>query len=127
MNYYEEFCGSHDELLGLEVVNTVHEDDYSVRFNLSDGRCILMKHDQDCCEDVRLVECDIDLLSVKGLIKKFEKTTVEVDGADSCCLATFYNITIGNDTFNMRWLGESNGFYSVGVSVYLLNKLGNKQ
>lgn len=110
-----------DGFLGLEVKSVeIARENEEVHFILTDCRKIVMEHSQECCEDVYLAEVDTDLCSLSGIITKFEEAFVEISSEDEYLGATFYNIVVGNTSFNMRWCGSSNGYYSVSVCASLV-------
>ena len=103
----------------------------TLTITLDDGTTIRMYHPQECCEHVRIVDTGDatreDL--VGGLLVEFYETSSpnsngdeeEESESDSSWgwvqQWTYYNIRTTKGDCNLRWLGESNGYYSTGVTV----------
>jgi len=107
---YDMPSGAYDENEIIEVY-----------FETESGRTFKMYHDQDCCEDVRLIDVAggelHDLLGEK--ILKAYKSSVSNDDPDPYSDSetwTFYVIVTNKVSLCLRWLGESNGYYSEEVS-----------
>lgn len=83
-------------------------------------------HEQDCCENVRILEIhgDIsDLLNSPILVAEERVNPIESDDWPAAnndwiesCTATFYEFATIKGSVTIRWLGESNGYYSESVS-----------
>lgn len=94
-----------------------------VVFECEDGTKYEMYHDQDCCEYVSLED-------VSGWNKDLQDATVlwaresgnTGDCSDGACEWTFYNIQTDKGHVQLRWYGESNGYYGTGVSFYEVTK-----
>ena len=105
---------------GLEI------DSEKVIFNCSDGSQYTMLHEQDCCEDVRILDVcgDIsDLLNSEILLTKEktgdeEKLVKSYEYKDQSHCWTFYTLATIKGYVDIRWLGESNGYYSEEVSIF---------
>lgn len=107
----------------------VSEDKESIRLFASDGDVFLMAHQNDCCEHVRLIDVTGDLDDLLGtpLLRAYETTTEEdasrPDEAltyDESFTWTFYHFATIKGYVTLRWLGESNGYYSEGVDFFQL-------
>ena len=96
-----------------------HEDE--VVFTFTDQSRVMMYHSQDCCETVYLADVTGDFDSIKGspVLRVFENTQdgSHEEGSYGSRLYTFYTITTFDASVTLRWIGESNGYYSVGVSM----------
>ena len=84
------------------------------------GRTFRMYHEQDCCENVLLEDVAGYIVSIVGfpVTMSYETTSEDKLGREfgEEHLWTFYTIATVQGTVVLRWLGESNGYYSVGVS-----------
>lgn len=94
-----------------------------VEFVCADGTEYTMYHDQDCCESVYIsdVEGDVsDLLGsvvvVAESVDSSEQPAPPGDYVDSYTW-TFYRIATVKGFVVIRWLGESNGYYSESVTI----------
>lgn len=92
------------------------------------GKHYRFYHDQDCCESVDLddFEGDADHL-VGALIVSAEEVASEApegreDEWTESQTWTFYKIETNKGGIWMRWLGESNGYYSESVEFIWVNK-----
>lgn len=101
--------------------------DNLIEFITSDGSVYLMKHEQDCCEDVNIEDISGDLNDLIGcVLLKAECTTMENSQVKGelleksklyeSCTWTFYNLATKKGYVTIRWFGSSNGYYSEKVS-----------
>ena len=110
----------------IASVEGLDEGSYEVLFRFIDGGTSRFYHSQDCCENVDLADYDApDPEDLEGhYIISAEET--EGDGerpenAESYTW-TFYNIHTSGGSIWMRWLGESNGYYSESVDIDTNNR-----
>lgn len=75
-------------------------------------------HEQDCCESVYLYDINGDLNDLVGevLNQVEEVSRVAKDGEFSDGTWTFYKLATRKGYVTLRWLGESNGYYSEEMS-----------
>ena len=81
-------------------------------------------HEQECCEEVWLEDFDAEVEKLRGsvvLSAELVSNTQEDTGWGSQTW-TFYKIETNKGGIWMRWLGESNGYYSEEVSFIHVNK-----
>jgi len=113
-------------LLGLTFTKIQAGDEYLV-FETSCGRVFMMFHYQDCCESVFIesIVGELDdllnapiLLSEEVVSHEDPKTmlTVPVYHEDSFTW-TFYKLATIKGYADIRWYGESNGYYSESVDL----------
>ena len=91
----------------------------SVTFRTSDGSRYEMYHQQDCCEVVQIEDiiftgCIDDLIGVPVLVAEESSADAETDEWSSGTW-TFYKIATAKGWVDIRWLGESNDYYSESV------------
>ena len=84
-----------------------------------DGSYFWMEHYQDCCESVSIVDIDgdfsSDMIGARWLgYDERSESGSENDWGSSTW--TFYTLKTDRGYTWLRWLGESNGYYSEGVS-----------
>jgi hypothetical protein len=108
------------ELVGevfISVIGAVGDDMVFLR---DDGTGFYFHHVQDCCEQVSINEIVGDLADLIGtpILDAREESDDTFGGtcAESCTW-TFYRFTTIKGTVVVRWLGESNGYYSESVDL----------
>jgi len=94
-------------------------------FRMMTGNLIL-EHQQDCCESVAVEDLEGDAEDLVGQVLLHAEEVVNGDGKrhkgkepdyGESTTWTFYKFrTTGGDLW-IRWLGESNGYYSERVTV----------
>lgn len=116
------------ELLGYTIIKVEMLDDYCIKFYRDDGAVVKMEHHQDCCESVRIVDVSGELSQLTGLVVEAEAVTndeykEESDQLyyDEDYLWTFYKIGTVNEFVCIRWLGTSNGYYSIDVGIEVVS------
>jgi hypothetical protein len=88
-----------------------------VEFKDSLGNKYQMYHDQDCCESVWLEDqCG----SWDDIIGYPILSAYDIE-AEQCrgLTWTFYTIATFRGSMTLRWVGESNGYYSESVEFYI--------
>lgn len=118
------------ELVGktIKEITGLKKGSDEVRFIMDDGNTYLFCHYQGCCESVDLNDFDVSAKSLDGgkILSAEEVTNVD-DGDKPGDFAqnwtwTFYKIETDKGGIWMRWLGESNGYYSESVDLVWENK-----
>ena len=93
-----------------------------ITFTTTEGDRYSMFHYQDCCESVSIHDIVGDMQDLVGSeILVAEETTGESPaGWDDVChdshTWTFYKFATRKGYVDIRWLGESNGYYSESVT-----------
>ena len=109
-----------------KVMKEVDVGNDNIKFVTVDGEVYNMYHDQDCCESVSVesVVGDVqDLIGVPLLVAEESSSNANPDGAEvseyqESFTWTFYKLATIKGYVDIRWYGESNGYYSEGVSLY---------
>lgn len=108
------------ELLGKTITAVDGAEGHDVlSFTVDDGTVYEFYHEQDCCESVAISEIIGDLKDLIGspILEAEEISNVlhpAPENADSYTW-TFYKFGTIKGHVNVRWLGESNGYYSESV------------
>ncbi len=126
------------ELLG-KTLTEIKKNDNELIFIVNDGTQFKMYHAQDCCESVSIEDINGDLDDLIGtpillaeevsneefenaFKNKFNKTNKYGSKSDSegnyepdSWTWTFYKLATIKGYVDIRWYGESNGYYSEGV------------
>lgn len=85
-----------------------------------------MFHDQDCCEHVSIEDVQGDVEDLIGspilLAEKVTNSETYPDGVPKSDYTesftwTFYKLATIKGSVTIRWLGESNGYYSEDVTI----------
>lgn len=107
MNYLDEIVG--------KIVNRIEKyKDTELKFYMKDGSIYVMRHLQDCTEDVHIED-------INGDLSKFRNTRIAKayvsKGNSFYGKYTFYHLTsYSGEYLTIRWIGTSNGYYSVEVN-----------
>jgi hypothetical protein len=108
-----------DKFYGKTIVGVdgLEEGSGEVCITFEDGSALHMWHSQDCCESVSI--CDIDQAgNLDGAIfYEMEETSQHGNTSYGDETWTFYTIKTNQGYVWIRWYGESNGYYSTGVST----------
>lgn len=109
---------SMQDMVGKTFTNVfVNKEDDEIHFTCAEGTYIMF-HNQDCCESV-------EIESIVGDIKDLEDTPIlgaeEASGRGETewgsTTWTFYKFKSAKGYVDIRWLGESNGYYSESVDL----------
>lgn len=99
--------------------------DEEIHFETDDGITYMMYHDQDCCENVLVedINGELEWLIGSPIITAEEATNADDEYKDfpppehpDSYTWTFYKIATAKGHVVIRWLGESNGYYSESVA-----------
>ena len=111
-------------LIGKTLVSIVgmEEGSEEIIFTTLDGKQYKMYHEQDCCESVTVDDVCGDVMDLIGspLILAEERTSeenppdVNIEYQESFTW-TFYHFATIKGYLDLRWYGESNGYYSESV------------
>lgn len=96
----------------------VDRDENVIYFRTSCGRFFRMYHEQDCCEHVFLDDIvgDIDDL-IDSPILRAEESSNSRENSEGSETWTFYKFATRKGYVDLRWIGESNGYYSESVYI----------
>lgn len=107
-------------MIGVTMKSVVNEDNARLVFTTEDGRRFVFFYEPDCCASCSIEDVCGDLPDLVGspLVEAEEVSNYEREAppsADSYTW-TFYRFSTVKGTVTVRWLGESNGYYSESVS-----------
>lgn len=114
-----------NELIGKTIISIkgMEKGSKEIYFTCSDGSKYKMHHYQDCCEYVRVEDIcgDVNRLLNTPILKAEERTSNERDKWGDSSTWTFYTLATSKGYVDLRWLGESNGYYSESVDFCLVD------
>ena len=107
----------------VQVSGSVGGDEMT--FVTAQGERFMFAHSQDCCESVDINDIVGDLQDLVGepmlLAEEVQgETPVDFDEGDHESVTwTFYKFATRKGYVDVRWLGESNGYYSERVELFV--------
>ena len=110
-----------EEMVGKVFTSVRNENTELVFQNATES--FVFFHQQDCCESVSIEDVCGDLQDLVGepllLAEEVEGVTpVDFNEMEHDSVTwTFYKFATRKGYVDVRWLGESNGYYSEGVSL----------
>lgn len=115
-----KLCENVSVLLGKTIVSIedCNVDSEEIFINTSDNKRYVLLHTQDCCEHVRLVDVIGDIEDIIGCpLTMAEEVAQQEDSNWGTQTWTFYKFATIKGYVTLRWLGESNGYYSEEVDL----------
>ena len=112
-----------EDMVG-KVFTSIRNEDTELVFENATERFVFF-HSQDCCEHVSIEDVCGDLEDLVGepLLLAEEvsgETPVDFNEADHESVTwTFYKFATRKGYVDVRWLGESSGYYSEGVDLFV--------
>jgi|TARA_R100000501_G_C2611990_1_gene106373 hypothetical protein len=130
MYYYDHDSVEPSEMLGKTMKSVVqHTGNHGdqLTFTTTEGQVYVFVHIQDCCENVRVEDItgDLDDLVGSPLLQSEGVTSSDTNKPDDWSESwtwTFYKFATNKGYVTVRWLGESNGYYSESVDLFRLKK-----
>lgn len=109
-------------IVGVTMASVVQAGVDRITFNATDGRSWEMDHGQDCCEVVEIEDICGNLEWLVGSpITQADEESCDAGKGESSTW-TFYRIGTAKGLVVIRWLGESNGYYSERVDFTEVRK-----
>ena len=107
-----------ETLIGKIVIEIKNIENKQLYFNCEDGSVLYIAHDQDCCESVSIddITGDLDDLLNSPILLAEESSNRDESAMHESATWTFYRFATFKGYVTIRWFGESNGYYSEGVS-----------
>ena len=118
------------ELIGKILVDVINVDNNELIFICDNGDKYKLYHQRDCCEHVEIEDICGDLKDLIGnpvLIAEENSTDINPDGVEipewqESFTWTFYKLATIKGYVDVRWYGESNGYYSEEVDFIKADK-----
>ena len=115
---------SFEDLQGRTLSKVLKLDDYELRFHLTEDHYVRMYHMQDCCESVYIEDIVGDLDDLVGTplllveeVSNYEGESKEYSESETW---TYYRFRTIKGSVDIRWYGESNGYYSESVDIEIV-------
>lgn len=109
------------DLIGKTMLSVVNSEREELIFTTVEGKKYKLYHWQDCCENVYIESVVGDLADLVGeplLVAEEATGETPADFKDELSESyswTFYKFATRKGYVDVRWLGESNGYYSESV------------
>lgn len=111
------------DLVGQTItsIKGLKKDSGDVYFTTTTGKEYKMYHSQDCCESVLIEDIcgEVEDLIGSPILQAEENSSEDTSNTPTfrgeSCTWTFYRIATIKGQVVIRWLGESNGYYSETV------------
>ena len=110
------------DLLGKTMTSVKNVKDEELVFTTTEGKSFKFYHSQDCCESVTIESIVGDLADLVGeplLVAEESTSDKNPEGVTKEYQAsftwTFYKFATRKGYVDVRWYGESNGYYSESV------------
>ena len=112
-----------EDMLGKTLIGVdINEGRDVIDFATTDGEKFRLYHTQDCCETVSLNEVIGDMMDLIGsplleaeCVESENDAYPKPDDYSESWTWTFYKLGTIKGRVTLRWLGESNGYYSERV------------
>lgn len=121
-NYKNSFVVSIDQLVGV-IPTYIRVEEDMITITTSQGTFIF-HHEQDCCEYVRIEDITGDIQDLVGhpllLAEEVSSEDEPAPANPDSYTWTFYKFATIKGYVDVRWLGESNGYYSESVDLVFI-------
>ena len=109
-----------EQLKGMTITAVVYkETNESLLIHLN-THVLEMTHHQECCESVYLADVVGSFEDLIGYpLLEVSESIVDIATEDYSSTASYYNFRTIKASVQLRWVGESNGYYSETVDCYL--------
>jgi hypothetical protein len=124
VNTVVDLVKSFEDLQGRTLSKVLKLDDYELRFHLTEDHYVRMYHIRDCCESVYIEDIVGDLDDLVGTplllveeVSNYEGERKEYSESETW---TYYRFRTIKGSVDIRWYGESNGYYSESVDIEIV-------
>lgn len=108
-----------EKMIGKTPVSIDVEGEDEIKFTFDDGTFVRFYHEQDCCETVWVEDISGNFADLIGnpILVASERTEYGDDDDYGTYTYTFYCFRGIGGSVDVRWNGESNGYYSESVHM----------
>ena len=109
-----------EQLQGMTITAVVYKEvNESLLIHLN-THVLEMIHHQECCESVYLADVVGSFEDLIGYpLLEVSESIIDIATADMSSTASYYNFKTVKASVQLRWVGESSGYYSETVDCYL--------
>ena len=109
-----------EQIQGMTITAVVYKEvNESLLIHLN-THVLEMLHHQDCCETVYLADVVGSFEDLIGHpLLEVSESIVDIATEDMSSTASYYNFKTIKASVQLRWVGESDGYYSETVDCYL--------
>ena len=109
-----------EQLQGMTITAVVYKETSESLLIHLNTHVLEMLHHQDCCETVYLADVVGSFEDLIGYpLLEVSESIVDIATAGMSSTASYYNFKTVKASVQLRWVGESNGYYSETVDCYL--------
>ena len=106
-----------EQIQGMTITAVVYKETSESLLIHLNTHVLEMIHHQECCETVYLADVVGSFEDLIGY--PLLEVSESIVGIDSSSTASYYNFKTVKASVQLRWVGESNGYYSETVDCYL--------
>ena len=108
------------QLKGMTITAVIYKEDTESLLIHLNSHVLKMIHHQECCETVYLADVVGSFEDLIGYpLLEVSETIVDIGNENIAGTASYYNFKTLKSSVQLRWVGESNGYYSETVDCYL--------
>ena len=109
-----------EQIKGMTITAVVYKESGESLLIHLNTHVLEMLHHQDCCETVYLADVVGSFEDLIGYpLLEVSETIVNNELIGESSTASYYNFNTVKASVQLRWVGESNGYYSETVDCYL--------
>ena len=109
-----------EQLQGMAITAVVYDEQNESLLIHLNTHVLEMIHHQDCCETVYLADVVGSFEDLIGYpLLEVSESIVDIESAYESATASYYNFKTVKASVQLRWVGESNGYYSETIDCFL--------
>ena len=109
-----------EQLQGMAITAVVYDEQNESLLIHLNTHVLEMIHHQDCCETVYLADVVGAFEDLIGYpLLEVSESIVDIESEYESATASYYNFKTVKASVQLRWVGESNGYYSETIDCFL--------
>ena len=109
-----------EQLQGMTITVVVYDEQNESLLIHLNTHVLEMIHHQDCCETVYLADVVGSFEDLIGYpLLEVSESIVSIPAEYESATASYYNFKTVKASVQLRWVGESNGYYSETIDCFL--------